>query len=315
MERYSRLTQKEIDDLLAKFGVSQVSSFKLLDGGQENTNYLITSNPGKYVLSICEQKSFENATELAQLLNHLNENGFKTSKVVTNRTSELVDSYNGKPVMLKIFIEGKIVEDLTPELLVKIGEELGKLHKVEAPAYLPTQLGYGVEQFKSVKEYAPESSFDKWLEGIEKMITPFFKLDLPKSIIHSDLFWDNVIVSEKEDNVTIMDFEEATIYYRVFDMGMAIIGLCAEEDIINLTKASHLLKGYQQELQLTGKEIDSLKAFTIYAGAAMSFWRHQNFNHVKPDPKKFDHYQGLKVLADYMSEQDDDCFKKMSAFG
>lgn len=314
MERYSRLTQKAVEELLAKFGVSNVATFKLLSGGQENTNYLITANSGKYVLSICEQKSFENATELAQLLDHLNGNGFKTSKVIPTSTNELVDSYKGKPVMLKKFIEGKIVEDLTPKLLIKIGAELGKLHQVEAPAYLPTQLGYGVEQFIMVKEYAANSSFDKWLEGIENMITPFLKLDLPKSIIHSDLFWDNVIVSETEDKVTIMDFEEAAIYYRVFDIGMAIIGLCAEEDIINLTKASHLLTGYQQEVRLTEKEIDSLKAFTIYAGAAMSFWRHQNFNHTMPDPKKFEHYQGLKVLADYMSEQDDDCFKKICAF-
>jgi len=310
MERYSKLSQVQVKEMLAKFGLSDLISYKLLSGGQENTNYLVATVSGKYVLSICEQKSFESASALAQLLEYLKENEFSTSKLVRNTVDELIDSYNGKPVMVKQFIEGKIVENLTPELMKKVGAELSNLHQIEAPEFLPLQLGYGVEHFCRMKEYDANSTFDKWLEGIQNMIIPYFELDLPKSIIHSDLFWDNVIVSESKDKVTIMDFEEAAYYYRVFDIGMAIIGLCAEGEIINLTKASCFLKGYQQEAQLTDQEINSLKAFTMYAGASMSFWRHQNFNHVKPDAEKYDHYLGLKVLVDFIAEQPDDCFFK-----
>ena len=79
---------------------------------------------------------------------------------------------------------------------------------------------------------------------------------------------------------------------------------------INLEKAKYLLAGYQEEFELLDIEIKSLKAFTVYAGAAMTFWRHQHFNHIRPDPKLSDHYLGLKVLTDYMAEQADDCLSK-----
>lgn len=113
-------------------------------------------------------------------------------------------------------------------------------------------------------------------------------------------FCDNVIVNEYENALMIMDFEEAANYYRIFDIGMAIIGICRENKIVNLTKASHLLIGYALEIKLLDIEWNALQAFTVYAAAAMTFWRHSHFNYIQPDPKKANHYLGLKVLADYI---------------
>ncbi len=311
MEQYTRLSKAEIESLAAKFGIYELTSFKLLSGGSENTNYLINAEKGKYVCSICEQKSPEKVKELVHLLEHLNQNHFRTSKIVYTQKKEPILVWEGKPIMVKHFIEGGIQKDLPPHLLKSIGQELGKLHQIEAPEYLPKELGYGKEQFGNVKQYAAHSPFDLWLTEIEAYLAPFFQLDLPKSFIHSDLFWNNVIVNEAEDAVTVLDFEEAGYYYRIFDIGMTIIGVCAEEKMVNLEKVGHLLAGYQEEVQLLEKEIHALKAFTIYAGAAMTFWRHQNFHHIKPDPLFFDHYLGLKVLVDDLLEREEDCFSRL----
>ena len=75
-----------------------------------------------------------------------------------------------------------------------------------------------------------------------------------------------------------------------------------------MEKIKYLLDGYQSEIQLLDVEINSLKAFTIYAGASMTFWRHQNFNYVKPNTKMSNHYMELKVLVDDIVKQADDCF-------
>ena len=109
-----------------------------------------------------------------------------------------------------------------------------------------------------------------------------------------------------------MDFEEATYYYRVFDLGMTIIGVCTKGEIIDLLKVNSLLKGYTKEINLTITEWDSIKAFTVYAAAAMSFWRHKNFNYTNPDPKLKDHYLALKNLADYTRALPDDCFREFN---
>ncbi len=314
MEQYTRLNKEELVKILARFNIHNISSFKLLSGGSENTNYLIESVKRKYVLCICEQKTPKTAEELVELLKYLGKNHFKTSTTVFTIDHEPITLWGGKPIILKEYIEGKIKKDLSPHLLELIGKELGKLHKIEAPDYLPRQLSYGKEQFANVKKYATNTEFEAWLNKVLDYMSPYFDMSLPKVFIHSDLFWDNVIISEDEGSITIMDFEESAYYYRVFDIGMTIIGICAEGSTINLDKARHFLTGYRSEIPLQEDEIKALKAFTIYAGASMTYWRHHNFNYVKPDPKMFKHYLGLKVLVDFMTEQADDCFDFTNEF-
>jgi homoserine kinase type II len=311
MEQSTELNEIEIREILAKFDIHNISSFELLGGGSENTNYLVKSENGKYVLCIFEQKTEKNAKDLAHLLKHLEKNNFNTSKLMYNSDSEPVIIWKDKPIIIKTFIEGKIRNDLSPHLLKMIGKELAKLHQINAPEYISDQLNYGKEQFVNVKKYSANSEFDIWLKNILEYIDPYLKLNLPKSIIHSDVFWDNVIIGENDNSATIIDFEESVNYYRLFDIGMTIIGICGEEKVINMEKTKHLLDGYQSEVQLLEEEINSLKAFTIYAGASMTFWRHQNFNYVKPNTKMSNHYMKLKVLVDDIVKQADDCFVRL----
>ena len=43
----------------------------------------------------------------------------------------------------------------------------------------------------------------------------------------------------------------------------------------------------------------------------MAFWRHQNFNYVKPNTEMSHHYMGLKILVDDIIKQADDCFVRL----
>jgi len=308
MEHSTRLNEIDIRTILAKFDINNISSFELLIGGSENTNYLVKSENGKYVLCIFEQKTEKNVKELAHLLKHLEINNFNTSKLIYTSDIESVIIWKNKPIIIKAFIEGEIRKDFPPHLLKLIGKDLAKLHQINVPEYLPKQLNFGKEQFSNVKKYSANSEFDIWLKNILEYISPYLKLNLPKSIIHSDVFWDNVIISKDDNTATIIDFEESVNYYRLFDIGMTIIGICGEEKIINMEKIKCLLDGYQSENQLLDDEINSLKAFTIYAGASMTFWRHQNFNYVKPNIKMSNHYLELKFLVDDIVKRSDDCF-------
>ena len=298
MSQYSVLNEADIIEIVKQYGIPTIDSFSLLSGGSENTNYKISSGNGKFVLTICEQKTLANANDLADLLAHLDKNDFETSKVVPNNSSNLVSTWNGKPVMLKVFLEGDIIEDLPNQILINLGIKMGELHRISPPSYLPKVLSYGQEYFNETKQYSTNSSFDIWLSEIHSYILPYFSCDLPKALIHSDIFYSNVIVNQKNQSACIMDFEEAAYYYRIFDIGMTIVGLCCEKGKVNLEKMGFLLKGYQQIIELQEVEKRALQAFTVYAAAAMTFWRHRNFNHTNPDPKMVEHYLGLKVIAD-----------------
>ena len=306
--QYTVLDDLAVNQIMAQYGIKEVSSFKILSGGSENTNYLIRSNSEKFVLTICEQKSSESAMELVRLLETLAANKFETSKVIRTNLNEPITYWKEKPVMLKVFLEGEIIEDLPNQTLELIGAEMGKLHQIDAPDYLPKVLGYGQEFFHETSIYAHNSMFDTWLNETHNFIKPFIINDLPKVLIHSDIFYSNIIVSIDREVVNIMDFEEAANYYRIFDVGMTIVGLCSVEDKLSLIKAKHLLKGYQKEIELLEIEKQSLQAFTVYAAAAMTFWRHRNFNQTNPDPDRSDHYLGLKVIADFVKGLPEESF-------
>lgn len=311
MSQYSVLSFSDITEICEQYDIQSVSSFSLLSGGSENTNYLLSSERCQFVLTICEQKSKQSAHELALLLEHFAQHNFKTSKLIRTTNNQTLSIFQGKPVMLKVFLEGEIMEDLSNQLLEAIGVEMSRLHKIEAPDYLPKVLGYGKEFFHEVAQYAPNASFALWIKEIEDYIQPYFSEKLPKSLIHSDIFYSNIIINKNERSASIMDFEEAANYYRIFDVGMTIIGLCANKEAINLNKAGALLQGYQQQIDLLELEKSALQAFTVYAAAAMTFWRHRNFNHTNPTPDMFDHYLGLKVLADFAKAIPANEFKKI----
>lgn len=308
MVQYTVLNDKDVQTIIAHYGTEKVTSYKVLSGGSENTNYLVSTENESFVLTICEQKSVQEAKELASLLVYLKSNKFSTSILVKTVTGALTTQWNDKPVMLKEFIEGDIVQDLSENLLLYLGRELAQLHQIKAPDYLPRAVAYGLERFDEVQVYAPEADFYKWLKATQNYIEDHIDTDLPKALIHSDIFYNNIITESDGKRATIMDFEEACYNYRVFDIGMMIIGTCSDKETINLKKAASLLKGYQQEIKLLDIEKKALKAFTVYAATATAFWRHQNFNYVNVTPEMKDHYLEMKLLADFMMKEPDGAF-------
>lgn len=300
MVKYTHLSLEDVQKLAAPYGLDTIKQYKLLSGGSSNTNYRFTTDEGRFVLTICEQKQEKEVMDLVHLLDHLNSNGFATSVVLQGLDGQWLSSCQGKPIMIKKYLEGKIVEDLSDALLELIGRQVGKLHQVEAPDYLPEVIDYGREHFHDLKGYADGSDFQQWLMEIDAYIAPYLQTDLPKALIHSDVFFNNVIISEDETVATIMDFEEAAYYYRLFDVGMTIVGLCKEGEQINVAKAKSFFEGYTQEVALGVEERAALQAFTVYAAAAMSFWRHRNFNYLVPTPGMSEHYRALKNVADHV---------------
>lgn len=300
MALYTQLNKKEVQNLANNYGLGNVNSYSPLSGGSENSNYLVTSEQGKYVLTICEQKSIDEANQLAEILTHLNTHNFKTSKVILNTKQQAISSYHGKPIMVKEFLDGKVTEDISETLMYLLGVELGKLHKVKVPEHIQQKTCYDKEQFGEVNNYAPDSAFNIWLSNIKNYIEKHIDENAPKALIHSDIFPSNVIISNDESYVTIMDFEEAAHYYRMFDVGMTLIGSCREQNEINLGKLRALLKGYKTEINLTAIEKQTLQYFTIYAGAAMTFWRHKNFHYTNPDPNFFEHYKELQNVTEFI---------------
>ena len=297
MTEITTLTTQQISTLLAPYGITDIKAVSLLSGGSENTNYKVLANEKYYVLTICEQKSLQQSQQLAALLDYLAANNFTSSILLKTLDNLTINQWGNKAILVKTYIEGTIKEDLSPALLHHLGIQLGHLHSLKAPDYLADYVNYGQQKFGLVKEYAADSEFYQWLLAIQNYIGTFATQNLTRALIHSDIFCDNVIVAADQKQATIMDFEEAAHYYRIFDIGMMLVGTCCTEQLFDLDKAGHVLAGYQQNTTLHTDEIKALQAFTVYAAAATAFWRHRNYHYINRDQNMLEHYRTMQRLA------------------
>jgi len=314
MAHYSILNKTDILEILKPYSIFSIKKFEILDGGSENTNYKIDSEIGTFVLTISEQKTIKETQDLTKLLIYLKNNSFETSEIIFTTNNKSISVFKDKPVMLKSFINGSIMTDLPNHLLEKIGKDTATLHNIKPPDFLREIMWCGIERFNEVEQYALNSSFDLWLKSIANYIDKHLTADLPKAFIHSDIFASNVIINDKNTKATIMDFEEASYNYRLFDIAILTISLCSKHGSIDFSRVSLIIKGYTSVTKITDEEKQALQPLIVYAAAGVALWRHKNFNYIVPDNNLKDSYLNMKNLADNVRNMPSTYFKLLHEF-
>ncbi len=312
MALYARLDRNSIEALARRFGIDHIAAFSIMHGGRENTSYCIESNSGRYVLTLWDQKSLKDVTNLASLLVYLTDERICTSKVVVPPKGPMVILHDEKPVMLKRYIDGDVTPNLTGKLLVQLGEEMARLHEIPAPSYLPQSFPYGRSHFPDVTNSSLGHAYIDWLSEKNSYLQKRIPQHLPMTLIHGDVFFDNVIV-QGDQLMAIIDFEEACHYYRSFDLGMVIVGACRDRQGISFEKMGRFIRGYQKETTLPSIERESLKTFAVYAAVATSFWRFRQYHLLRPEPLLCDKHVEMQALADTISEYPDSLFAELFA--
>ncbi len=310
MALYARLDRTAVECLARRFGIEDVTAFSVMDGGRENTNYCVETSSGKYVLTLCDQKSLEHATNLARLLVYLTDHSIRTSRVIVPPGGPLVILHDGKPVMLKRYVDGDITDTLSGNLLVQLGEEMARLHKNPAPSYLAESFPYGRSYFHEVIESNLGHAFVDWLSEKNSYLQKQIPRNLPMALIHGDVFFDNLIV-QGDHLIAIIDFEEACHYYRSFDLGMVIVGACRNRQGISFQKARRFLRGYQNDMTLQLVERKCLKAFAVYAAVATAFWRFRQYHLLRPEPQLQDKHEEMQTLANTICEYPESSFTEL----
>ena len=297
--QYLKLQENDVLEISRKYNLKQIG-YEPIKGGMGNTNYLVKTAQNKYVLTIFEV-SHIHADKLLRLLYVLEEYKFPTTRVQKLANGDAITSYLGKSVLLKPYIVGQVIENIDKNMLTQVGEAIGRLHEIPSPGFLPEQHAYGKESFSQITNKNINSEYEKWLAQKYDFLMQNIPSELPCGLIHGDIFYDNLLFDEKRCFKAIIDFEEACNYYTVFDLGMAIVGLCIEESQINLPKAGALIDGYQKIRILEESEKENLQLFVEYAAIATSSWRFWKYNIDTPIADKSDKYQEMVHLAKNVS--------------
>ena len=308
MADYSTIERKELETLLCSYDVGRILDYHGLKGGLANSSFKINSDQGSYILTICDEKNFDEVRSLVKLLNLLKEKKFPTTKVVKTRNGDVVVKYEGKPVVLKKYIDGLVKDDLSTGMFLQLGQAIFNLHEIPVPENLRGHFSYGLEYFKDVIDAALDHPFRQWLKEKKAYLQYHIIEELPRGLVHGDIFCDNMLyVGDRLE--AIIDFEEACHYYKVFDLGMCAVGCCVENGHVSPDKVGALVKGYERGRKLETEEREQLRLFIEYAAVSTAFWRFRQYNILHARKEMANHYLEIKRIADHIHAVPEDEFK------
>ena len=216
--------------LSGDYGLGEALSLRSLPEGYANTNYALETSSGTFLYRLCRQKSeLDIRLELA-VLERLESRGFRAAYPIQREDGAAISPTPSGNVVLYRYIEGQEPE-LNPETAGEAARALAGLHGIEPPE------GFDRVNFVRVEDSQELASrFDGAVHGDRTILGRFLEEtallrdllgedELPRGLVHADLFPQNTIFSSNRLKA-IIDFEECCIDSFLFDVGTAINGFC-----------------------------------------------------------------------------------------
>ena len=279
MAVYTKFTQENIKSILINYSIGALNSFVGIQEGIENTNYLLIVNKKKYILTIYEKRvQEEDLPFFSDLMGNLNKSGFRCPVPILNNKNEAISEFNNKKLMIVSFVEGKAKDILTPENCMSVGIEAAKMHEITKKFKIQRQNDLSViswrKIFNSVKDKCNNIHKDlpKLIETNLIDVEKNWPKNLPKGIIHADLFSDNIFFKENKFS-GIIDFYFSCNDFYALEIAICFNALCFDGSQNNLsfnaTKAKKFIDGYTEIRKLTDEEKRSIKVLS--QGSALRF--------------------------------------------
>ena len=282
---YTEISFEDAHKVVKMAGFSGIKEYHKLDGGWANSNYiLILDNDNKLVLKIWNEKNTSEVEYLLEMTNYLIGQGIPTPKPVKFESGEYKIEINGLCWTLLEYIEGEWL-DKSHNSLYSLGALQAKMHLLKVPNNMKAEFTMGYELFNTLFVNADKKeSWDDFLILLKRETDAIKEVffELPRGIIHGDLFPDNVIGINGEI-LAFLDFEEICNGVMAFDLVMTFVGFGWENNKPIIERWSAILEGYESIRKLTAVEKKSLCALHKLATLSIAAWRYWQFRINIPD--------------------------------
>jgi homoserine kinase type II len=318
MAVYTDVAADELAEFLSHYDVGELLSYKGIAEGVENSNFVLHTTSGSFILTLYEKRVAKNDLPFfLGLMTHLASRGIDCPQPVKNRAGEALSTLAGRPAAIINFLEGIWPRKPNVAHCAGLGQALAKMHLAGRDFPLVRANALSVSGWRPLFEQAA-SRADEVQHGLRAFIgTELDYLEgnvwpkhLPDGVIHADLFPDNVFfLGERVSG--IIDFTFACNDMLAYDVAICLNAWCFESDCsFNVTKARAFLNAYGRERQLSEAEQNALPV--LARGAALRFLltRLVDFLDVPPgalvrpkDPleyvRKLRFQQGVASMRDY----------------
>ena len=277
MAVYTHVGSEDVSGLLEQYGIGPLESVKGIAEGVENSNYLLHAGGQNYILTLYEKRvDVDDLPFFIALIDHLYDAGLPVPRILPDLSGSHVQSLCSRPACLIQFLNGVSVERPTSRQFWSVGQALARMHNAlsDFDGARPNTLSLSGWNDLAA---SMAGQFDAIAPGLESEVTAelaylsaHWPKDLPQSVIHADLFPDNVLMSG-EDVTGLIDFYFACRDITAYDYAVTHGAWCFSADGSHYQPqfAASLSKGYINERPLSEAERAALP--TLARGAALRF--------------------------------------------
>lgn len=273
MAVYTRVTESDLALLLADYDLGALKSFVGIEQGVENSNFALTTENGRFVLTLFEKRVVEaDLPFFGSAITHLASRGAPTPSIIADRRGSLFKRVRGKPAVLMSFIEGFQKTSPSAADCRNAGVLNARLRRAAAGFHLQRPNALGLCAWKGLAAHCANGA-DRAAEGLSALIEEELAFlsagwpnDLPRGLIHADLFPDNVIFDN--DTVSgVIDFYFACTDSFAYDLAITLNAWASADGFWRADHARALIAGYESIHALSGAERRAMPI--LLRGAAM----------------------------------------------
>lgn len=262
MAVYTVVTAEALTAFLQRYDVGTLLSCKGIAEGVENSNYLVDTTGGRFILTLYEKRvAAHDLPYFMSLLDHLADKGLPVPPAIKDRQGTEIQELEGRPACLIKFLPGVSLSHPTIAQATNAGGALGRMHTALTDFPLVRENTMGFDHWpalydrcgRALDEIRPGLYDDLGFQLDD--VSSRWQSDLPTSTIHADLFPDNVLV--RGDEVSgLIDFYFACTDIRAYDLAVMHTAWCFDGSGIvpDWTIGDALIAGYERAMPLEAAE-------------------------------------------------------------
>lgn len=285
MSVYSPLSQAQAAAWFeASYALGCLRAVEGIPEGVQNSNFFVTTTEGRYVLTLFEQVEPSRLPFYIRLLSFLAGHGIPCPMPLSDRRGAYIGDLGGKAAVLFSRLDGYSAISPTPAQCAAIGTTLADLHGA-AQSFLPG---------------APLHSRDlRWCAATAAQVMPHLRndeaqlladelhhqrnrrpTDLPRGVIHADLFRDNVLFVGSQVS-GVLDVYFAGVDDLLFDLAVTVNDWCSlSSGELDGERHDALVNSYAARRPLSRAEEAAWP--TLLRAAALRFWLSRLYDGQQP---------------------------------
>lgn len=318
MAVFTPVSQEQLTEFLGRYDIGSLVSCEGIEAGVSNTNYFVTTQTGRYVLTLFEPHRVR-AQDIPSYVEYstvLEKSGVPCPKTIQTKEGDYIATLCDRPAAFFSVLQGDggSVAMLDANLCEQAGATLAQMHIAAQKIKTKTPNHFGLGKWQEWERVmgARMNNIDAGLHSLVQSELGFIVQNWPKNLpcgqIHADYFPDNVFF--QEGRLTgVIDFHFVCYDVFAYDLAIAINAWSFDEhNHFQEDRMMAMMRGYESVRPLNTGEEKSLPV--LLRAASMRFllsrieeklkWKEGDF--MKPhDPmvfeKRLKHFQKYSMPA------------------